>query len=772
MRVDKKRNPYVGPRSFERKEWDRDHFFGRDRETQEIVSLMFTHPLLLVYAQSGAGKTSLFNAKIAPTLEDEHHFQVLPLTRVSGPIPEGIEPQVIGNLYVFNALLGLQADPDDPDAKADPIALLGKSLAAFLEELPRSTSAGGRPDWRAIIFDQFEELFTSYPVGEREQHKEQKKFFEQVVEALRADPLLRVVLVIREDYLAQLDPFAQHLPGKLRTRFRIERLGRRAALDAVTKPLEDTGHSFERGVAEALVGDLMTIQVVTASGKPEKVKGEFVEPVQLQVACRSLWEELPDEASVISTKDLRRAYEDVDLAFVDLALARFYEQAIRLAVEANGTGDRQRDTPPEEWPRRLSLFIDKVRSGGREKKLRTWFGEELITPEQTRGTVSQGQTEASGISVPMVQALDRIHMVRSETRAGARWYELTHDRLIKPILKSNQDWEASRKERREKAFIASFAVLALLVFVVAVLALSKTNQAAREVQQAEATTTAVNVTAEKEVTQAAQQAEATTTAVKATATAGKATAEKEVTQAAQQAEDIATEVKATAEKEVTQAVQQAEATITAIEAIVAAEQAREAIRVAETPQLSQQGPAVDPLFSAGWQQLGGAGGPLGAPIDPPITDRNYAKQYFQQGFMYWWDDPDKGPDNCEDPDNCKDPIWVVAVPDPAVISGTTWMEYDDEWDGKNTFPPNCPEAAEPLGPRRGFGVTWCDGDAEELLGPAKELVGDPLEREFGSGNVYPMAIVQRFENGVMFDNLANREIWALIDEDGWYRFRY
>ena len=67
--------PYVGPRSFERNAVDRDRFFGRDRETQEIISLIYSHPLLLIYAQSGAGKTSLFNTKIAPTLE-ARGFQV------------------------------------------------------------------------------------------------------------------------------------------------------------------------------------------------------------------------------------------------------------------------------------------------------------------------------------------------------------------------------------------------------------------------------------------------------------------------------------------------------------------------------------------------------------------------------------------------------------------------------------------------------------------------------------------------------------------------
>ena len=53
-------NPFVGPRSFKRDLQDQRIFFGRDDETEEIVSPIFSHQLVLVYAQSGAGKTSIF----------------------------------------------------------------------------------------------------------------------------------------------------------------------------------------------------------------------------------------------------------------------------------------------------------------------------------------------------------------------------------------------------------------------------------------------------------------------------------------------------------------------------------------------------------------------------------------------------------------------------------------------------------------------------------------------------------------------------------------
>ena len=54
-------NPYVGPRTFQEKEADR--FFGREREARELVALVVSERLTLFYAQSGAGKSSLINAR-------------------------------------------------------------------------------------------------------------------------------------------------------------------------------------------------------------------------------------------------------------------------------------------------------------------------------------------------------------------------------------------------------------------------------------------------------------------------------------------------------------------------------------------------------------------------------------------------------------------------------------------------------------------------------------------------------------------------------------
>lgn len=61
---------YPGIRSFE--ESEKDLFFGRDKEKEELLSLIKSKELITVFAKSGMGKTSLLNAGIIPLLEKEN----------------------------------------------------------------------------------------------------------------------------------------------------------------------------------------------------------------------------------------------------------------------------------------------------------------------------------------------------------------------------------------------------------------------------------------------------------------------------------------------------------------------------------------------------------------------------------------------------------------------------------------------------------------------------------------------------------------------------
>jgi WD40 repeat protein len=407
-----KQPPYVGPRPYEKE--DEILFFGRSQEISDLSSLIVAHGEVLVYAQSGAGKTSLLNAGVIPQL-DKKGFEILPIARTRGLIPESIKPEEIANLYIFNALISWV------ETGEDPYLLTQTTLSDYLKDRKRPTDEYGQPLPRVIIFDQFEELLSFYP----ERWADREGFFEQIHDGLEEDSLLRVVFVIREDYLAQLDPYTHLLPEKLHTRFRLERMDKEAALSAAIEPLKGTGLSYAEGVAEKLVDELLQVRVETATGKFEIITGDLIEPVQLQVVCQDLWQQLPAGITEITYEHLEA------LGDANQALSRFYERSIMRAAQ---------ETPVSEGD------------------LREWFEHSLITPAGTRGTVFQGRDRSGGIPNATVRVLEDLHLIRGEWRAGARWYELTHDRFVEPVQESNRQWltgkweaEQARKRLEAKA---------------------------------------------------------------------------------------------------------------------------------------------------------------------------------------------------------------------------------------------------------------------------------------------------------------------------------
>jgi hypothetical protein len=392
-------NPYPGPRPFKADEYRK--FAGRDDEISELSSLIISHQAVVLYAQSGAGKTSLLNAGLTPALKDKG-FVILPGARVGIPIPESIPLDDVRNVYAFSAIADLL-----PDVPEEETWLRTATLAEALARLPRAKDDVGDPVLTVIAFDQFEELFSSYP----QRWQDRGIFVAQVNEALRKDSSLRVLFVLREDYWAAFREFSSVLPEGARTQYHLERLREPDALLAITRPLEGTRWSFAESVAEALVCDLISINIESGSGEVVGVLGEYVEPVQLQVVCYSLFERMPPTNTVVTMDDLRA------FGNPDGALQLFYENAIESASTATG--------------------VDEV-------ALRLWFETYLITPAGTRGLVFQGQDSTGGIPNDVVEILEAHHVIRPEIRSGSRWYELTHDRFIRPIQRSNVEWKSER----------------------------------------------------------------------------------------------------------------------------------------------------------------------------------------------------------------------------------------------------------------------------------------------------------------------------------------
>ena len=80
-----------------------------------------------------------------------------------------------------------------------------------------------------------------FPARIKDYAGQQEGFFKQIAEALAHNSSLGVVFIIREEYIARLQPFTDIFPERLRYRFRLERLKEVNALSAVRSPLQKLG---------------------------------------------------------------------------------------------------------------------------------------------------------------------------------------------------------------------------------------------------------------------------------------------------------------------------------------------------------------------------------------------------------------------------------------------------------------------------------------------------------------------------------------------------
>ena len=387
-------NPFVGPRPFERGE----RLYGRDQEVRDLDNLLAAERIVLLHSPSGAGKSSLVQAALLPRLVTSYD--------IWGPTRVNQEPADLSvNRYLLSALQGLENGVHGKLRRPAEV-LAGQTLHEYVEKRPHRRWA---PRNVLLVFDQFEEVLTVDPLAE----SARQEFFDQLGEALR-NPRVWALFVLREDYLAPLDPYARRVPSFLRNRFRIDLLGLDAAREAIVNPAQIVGRDFP--AAGELVRDLATMKVQQADGSFVEQTGRHVEPVHLQVVCFRLWDALPGHKSSIEAEDLERFGD------VTEALGAYYADSVATVAD----GDE-----------------------ARERAVRDWFSEALITAGGLRGQVLKGH---AGMDDDTIRRLLDTHLVRAEQRAGATWYELAHDRLIEPVRSRNVAWRAEHlSEAQQRA---------------------------------------------------------------------------------------------------------------------------------------------------------------------------------------------------------------------------------------------------------------------------------------------------------------------------------
>ena len=209
--------PYPGMTPF--REEDCVRFFGRERETRELIERLRLHPFLTVIGPSGSGKSSVVFAGLVPALRETTLFGSGDWLTLS--LRPGAKP-----LTALGALLGDLCDP-----------------ARAIEHLMSS-----KPNARRVllIVDQFEEVFT--------QARDEAIPFQTFLLQLARTPNCFVVLTVRADFYTDL--MASPLWDEIQKhRVEILPLDSAGLRQAIVRPAERGGVFVEAALVERLVAD-------------------------------------------------------------------------------------------------------------------------------------------------------------------------------------------------------------------------------------------------------------------------------------------------------------------------------------------------------------------------------------------------------------------------------------------------------------------------------------------------------------------------------------
>lgn len=402
-------NPWLGLASFT--EETRGFFYGRDEEVAELARRVQRKLLTILFGQSGLGKTSILRAGIVPRLRAQGYCPIYVRIDYGKDTPEPAE-------QIKQAIM--QTARRSGQWSQVGVAAAGESLWEFLHHrddvLKDESGATLIP---LLIFDQFEEIFTLAQsddfgraraarfvaeladlVENRPPRDLEAKFEEDENSAERFDFArsdYRVLIALREDYLAALEGLKKAMPSVSQNRLRLARMTGTQALTAVTQP------------GKKLVTEEVAAAIVRFVAGGSELANAEVEPSLLSLICRELNDaRIQQRRSEISLDLLAGSHASI--------LGNFYERALA-------------DQPPA---------------------VRRIIEDELLTASGFRENVAEERLvshfTAAGAAPNTLAVLVNRRLLRIEERLDTRRVELTHDVLC-AVVKGSRDQRQEREAR-------------------------------------------------------------------------------------------------------------------------------------------------------------------------------------------------------------------------------------------------------------------------------------------------------------------------------------
>ncbi len=463
---------FPGLHYFEDNPIDRQLFFGRDKEIKELTEKIIAENITVLFGKSGDGKTSLINAGLKKALRKINY---LPVRARIFNVPDKLTPTVA----LYEAI--------EEETKKYETNLPKKWRKETLWE----TFYGLQPTKEnhlqpiVLILDQFEELFTLMVARKTEQDefihqladlargrlpeevrgKYRKELVSLEPDNKRARELenliygspratVKILISLREDYLAYLDNLGSQIPKMYHSRYRLPALSIEQAREAIANPpqqvvLGEDVFQVEDEAVEAL------IRFLTVQSSRSGIREEVVGPPQLQVLCRQLEEEMRKAGrNTITLNSLgedrksreKKIREMLSLYYRDI-LAKFHRIS------------------PGPGPRRLRGLFGLVRwvqpLYSPRLAVRHLCEDRLITAGGNRNSRHEDEiVHEVGVSESNLDKLVDSRLIRREPRLQESFYELSHDSLV-PSLQAAGGRRKTWNTTLRVAFVAMIVLAGL-----------------------------------------------------------------------------------------------------------------------------------------------------------------------------------------------------------------------------------------------------------------------------------------------------------------------
>lgn len=413
---------YPGPKPFAASQ--ADLFHGRKREANRLLHLMQDQQLTVLYGRSGYGKSSLLNAAVLPKMQ-EAGYQLVNV-RLGAWTPEST------NTPLRSTVQAIAENPDNlKNTILDELVQWDNSLWYYT----KTYAINSGQTKLLFVFDQFEELFT-YPAREielyekglsellktslpqryRDQLKAKKEFADHAQRSAVFDRLdIKVVIGIRSNRFHLLERLSAALPSILQNTLELDALEREGARSAIIGPARKKGNFDSPTFTYSSPVQEQILDFLTQEGK--------IEGILLQMLCSHF------ERQILRNPGKREINED------DLSISGGDEVAGLEEIVDHYYRDRIDDLPDdqEDTVKRFieDNLVQRVGNGG------------------MRLSMHQAQIkERFGIEADILTTLVGNGLLRTEPfMRGGVTYELTHDRLITPVLKSKAEYDAGEADR-------------------------------------------------------------------------------------------------------------------------------------------------------------------------------------------------------------------------------------------------------------------------------------------------------------------------------------